>query len=67
MGVLDGIDKSTTTLKPCPFCGGEPRNIGMYEGLAQVICPHCDFAATDSEVSEEDAIRLWNTRKDNSK
>ena len=50
---------SGTDLKPCPFCGGEPRTM-FYDGTMQATCAahHTDCAGTDVLAP----IRMWNTR-----
>lgn len=49
------IDK----LLPCPFCGGDPRLVGLGEAPeCFVFCSHCDQTANTEAV----AIKRWNTR-----
>lgn len=51
-------------LLPCPFCGGEAVIVkdGIWYRTKCIAC----FATIDNGwVSEEEAIRDWNTRKDN--
>ncbi len=52
-------------LKPCPFCGGEPKRLWDYESdTHEVLCANreCHMAPkTDWYVKDFD-IKLWNTR-----
>lgn len=57
-------------LKPCPFCGGEPRiRHGKYStgggDVIRTVCVYCDNCGCNTEYSYhgEDKIKLWNTRK----
>ena len=38
----------TETLKPCPFCGGEPK-MELDEDTWTIECPHHGWAATDEK------------------
>lgn len=48
-------------LKPCPFCGQEPRFLPCKPGFwtLRVICDSCDFYI--------DSVERWNTRVSNEK
>ena len=46
-------------IKPCPFCGGEAKLIGLAEAPeAYVDCTKC----CPMSNSDEGAIKKWNTR-----
>ena len=58
-------------LKPCPFCGGEPRiRKRMDEDLfthnavewAGVFCANCNIGFDWPPDVEPDAVTQWNTR-----
>ena len=47
-------------LKACPFCGGKVR---LAQAVAHyVMCPEC-MAFGPTANDDEEAIKLWNTRK----
>lgn len=48
-----------TELKPCPFCGGEPK-VTEREGFAFFWCGEC--AASSKIAKESEAREYWNTR-----
>jgi len=52
-------------LKPCPFCGNEPRsfegNLGWHIGCNN---PYCDFQPSENYNSERVAVWQWNKRDD---
>lgn len=50
-----------TDLKPCPFCGGEPRIYDYGEGHCLIACSFC-CARTHDDFLEE-AIATWNRRE----
>lgn len=53
----------TGELKPCPFCGGDPRT--KFHGLEQtwsVKCGQCQAQMPYVGLSEAEAIADWNTR-----
>ena len=57
-----------TELKPCPFCGGEPKMCQMYDRdycmpAWYVYCPACG-AMMENSFSEQDAAAVWNRRKE---
>ena len=55
-------------LKPCPFCGGEPRihESRMYLGVFSIVCSECPAKIDDGEdhlgLKIEEAINAWNKR-----
>ena len=53
-------------LKPCPFCGGEPKTC-RSEGGAYVECKICGNRSVEVPLSEDyaakmEAIEAWNRR-----
>lgn len=46
-------------LKPCPFCGAEPRE--EWNGGRQILCEVCGVG-TSVEDTPEKALAVWNTR-----
>jgi len=57
-------------LKPCPFCGGEAdvdtyySNNGFFDKptkIYKVFCQDC-LCQTDEEYIKDKAIKVWNTR-----
>lgn len=68
---------ATTTLKPCPFCGGEAEYVNFVDNDMRNLSPHpvclircktCkaqmgDFVATDTTFAYKDmATEAWNRR-----
>lgn len=51
-----------TTLRPCPFCGGEASKRLFYKGKYRVHCNDCDAHSGDVCDTEAEAITAWNTR-----
>ena len=49
------------TLKPCPFCGGDPIRMHSNHIAYVVRCTKCK-AQTDKERCEVDADDAWNRR-----
>jgi hypothetical protein len=54
------------TLKPCPFCGAEPKiaklaNGGIYVHCANVKCPVLPSGFVGRDVGE--VVAAWNTRR----
>lgn len=52
-------------LKPCPFCGGEPRIIEHeFEGVSNTFGIKCKCGAQSFQFWEtiDDAIEQWNRR-----
>ena len=51
-----------TTLKPCPFCGGEAyiTNFDVFGGVRYVVCKGC--GGRIQMPSEAEAITAWNNR-----
>lgn len=58
-----------TELKPCPFCGGEVRNISAGYGVAGVVtCKKCKtrFVIPWNEAeTANDLFASWNRRVKN--
>lgn len=53
-----------TTLKPCPFCGGEVEIYNPMPGYASgygTYCKGCDSYFTHGD-DEQESIEAWNTR-----
>ena len=55
---------SEIKLKPCPFCGSKAELRYNKDGFAYILCANdgC-YARTDGCLNENEASRLWNTRK----
>ena len=65
-------------LKPCPFCGGTPRTVGLKKGatIFYVICNDCEAEVCRSihnvpfadqlflepDIIKNAAIEAWNRR-----
>lgn len=55
----------TSTLKPCPFCGGQPE-LDQFEGITDnpvwsVMCSEC-LLRHPGHSTKREAIKWWNTR-----
>ena len=51
------------TLKPCPFCGGEPVVCGYPdEFMVYVKCSKCGAMSGLVQATEEKAAENWNRR-----
>ena len=55
------MDDKTTTLKPCPFCGGEAR-VRAYPHDYAICCYKCDASTRKFFPTREEAERAWNRR-----
>lgn len=55
---------SEIKLLPCPFCGRKAELRYNKDGFAYILCANdgC-YARTDGCLNENEASRLWNTRK----
>ena len=51
-------------LKPCPFCGGEPKVNSDYQGYGNTVvwCSNC-YCTTAPYPNPLDAYTIWDTRK----
>lgn len=56
------LKKESPKLLPCPFCGGEARIQHYRNGDCAIECIEC-YGKTHRSVTEDLAIRRWNTRK----
>ncbi len=54
---------SRQKLKPCPFCGGEPKihRIDRSTEFFRIVCFNC-FSDTGNYYTEKEAIEAWNKR-----
>lgn len=53
----------TDKLKPCPFCGSKTPDVVVIQNARHgVFCDKCGAMHDDDNVGEDDAIRSWNTR-----
>lgn len=52
------------TLKPCPFCGGEPFTLAEQDHYRTVGCNECDYGMASQGGDPPDIIHLWNRRAD---
>lgn len=65
-------------LKPCPFCGGEPKVKTYYPDITlfvrgksriYIVCETCgartrDFIESPFHSAYDEAIKVWNQRKE---
>jgi Lar family restriction alleviation protein len=56
------MNPMTNELKPCPFCGGEPREPSNHGGGRIVICCSNCGAERYTYFSDAEVRRMWNTR-----
>lgn len=59
---MSDTDLCNEELKPCPFCGGNNFYI-IHESGTHVYCYICFALGPISRNGEEEAIALWNKRK----
>jgi Lar family restriction alleviation protein len=51
-------------LKPCPFCGSEyPHSMRGDNNLFVIVCDMCQ-SRTYQFVLRQDAVEMWNTRRE---
>lgn len=58
-------DSTQPPIKPCPFCGAEPRwSISTEDNDYEIQCPNmaCPVLLTCCRGNEAEAIAAWNTR-----
>lgn len=50
-------------MKPCPFCGGQPRYQEEFEGERYLVCAECGAGPWPGRNAGEDKIKAtWNQR-----
>ena len=47
-------------LKPCPFCGGQPRKLGWNRKAPAVMCGPCGYWMT--QITLDELVTKWNRR-----
>jgi len=66
-----GGNSMTYAIKPCPFCGAEPRmNECICCGYTGIVCPECGASmhitvlptSEDVTAERDEAVKRWNTR-----
>tara|TARA_R100001143_G_scaffold58421_2_gene56288 strand:+ start:2658 stop:3200 length:543 start_codon:yes stop_codon:yes gene_type:complete len=59
-------ETDTVTLKPCPFCGGEPTSTYHIRDGRAICCGKCGATVSryhgNSGQTDAEAIAAWNTR-----
>lgn len=61
---MDGMNKTNSNLKPCPFCGSTDIVIVQKHGYSPadyVMCRGC-CATTRSSIYTDKAVAHWNRR-----
>ena len=59
------MGKKLVELKPCPFCGAEPKRVKMENGMHYVMCNNLKCRATVVTFAfprMSDATKAWNRR-----
>ena len=56
------LGQESAELKPCPFCGGEPKLAQVHEGEWEASCRNLNCYALIERIKKEDAIANWNAR-----
>ena len=62
--MMDGLNKTESNLKPCPFCGSTDIVITQKHGFLSggyAMCRGC-YATTRSSVYTDEAVANWNRR-----
>ena len=62
------MSKKLVELKPCPFCGAEPRRVTENYRAHRVVCGNLKcrvFVHTEWFDRASDATKAWNRRADN--
>lgn len=54
-------------LKPCPFCGGDPKFVEVTGGWCAIVCNRCDattkcFIISSDYAAKDRAVKAWNRR-----
>lgn len=54
--------RMTTTLLPCPNCGGAADHYPNSDGQANAIyCQHCPVGVEDSRMTDFELVSVWNS------
>lgn len=53
-------------LKPCPFCNGQAKDFGGYQGITFIKCLNCGaIVSFEGNESYTEATGAWNRRAEN--